>query len=127
MNKITIAEIIIGTVIAGIAVVVFEQFVEPDDQQTTEIVITIPPPPPLDSRCKDSECVIEIPPGCVRPDSCTLPKHLDIVKGFTVTWKNNISNYTNITTGSAVNGPDGEFDSGLIESGKSSSLYGESC
>lgn len=63
--------------------------------------------------------VVKIPagtstPGCEGPDLCYDPARVTIFVDGTVIWKNEDTSAHTVTSGSAINGPDGLFDSGLI-------------
>jgi len=57
-------------------------------------------------------------PGCEETFSCYSPYSIAINAGTTVTWTNKDSKAHTVTSGSAVEGPDGNFDSGVIRSGR---------
>lgn len=61
-------------------------------------------------------------PGCEEVDLCYDPPSLIIFSGAEVIWKNNDSSAHTVTSGSAIGGPDGKFDSGLIKSGETFSF-----
>ncbi len=66
---------------------------------------------------------VEIVPGATAPGcestaiGCADPSDLAIELGDTVEWLNNSGGATTVTSGTAANGPDGVFDSGLFSSG----------
>jgi len=64
--------------------------------------------------------------GCDEINQCYDPYLLVIDVGETVTWKNNDAVPHTITSGNPTDGPDGLFDSGLIQPGESFSLKFES-
>ena len=53
-------------------------------------------------------------PGCEDTNSCFIPNPVTIDIGDTVTWENTDTAAHTITSGTAVQGPDGVFDSSLI-------------
>jgi len=53
--------------------------------------------------------------GAFRP--CYVPARAEIDRGGTVTWKNDDTAAHTVTSGSPIEGPDGEFDSSLFMSG----------
>lgn len=53
-------------------------------------------------------------PGCEDGDKCYDPSTLIIFKGGEVIWRNDDSSAHTVTSGNIVNGPDKQFDSGLI-------------
>ena len=55
-------------------------------------------------------------PGCEETRSCYIPYRLDVGVGSTVTWHNVDSIAHTVTSGTAGNGPDGSFDSGVMSS-----------
>ena len=61
-------------------------------------------------------------PGCEKADLCYDPPSLIIFKGGEIIWKNNDSSSHTVTSGNIIEGPDGIFDSGLINSGKTFSF-----
>ena len=57
--------------------------------------------------------------GCEKTDECYIPQEATIDVGGEVVWTNDGISPTTITSGTAEDGPDGLFDSGLIEPGSS--------
>jgi len=55
-------------------------------------------------------------PGCEQADKCYDPPSLIIFKRGEVIWKNDDSSAHTVTSGNIIDGPDGEFNSGLIMS-----------
>ncbi len=55
--------------------------------------------------------------GCETNDTCFIPAHVNISTGGTVTWTNDDTAVHTVTSGSAFNGPGGEFDSSIISPG----------
>ena len=53
-------------------------------------------------------------PGCEDTNSCFIPNPVTIPMGGTVTWENVDNAAHTVTSGTAVQGPDGVFDSSLI-------------
>jgi len=56
-------------------------------------------------------------PGCEETNECWNPPELTIGVGETVTWSNDDSAAHTVTSGSPVDGPDGNFDSSLFLAG----------
>jgi len=56
-------------------------------------------------------------PGCEETNKCWLPAEISIGVGETVTWSNDDTAAHTVTSGSAVDGPDGNFDSSLFLAG----------
>jgi len=57
-------------------------------------------------------------PGCEEVDKCYDPSSLIIFKGGEVIWRNDDSSVHTVSSGDVVNGPDANFDSGLIKPNK---------
>jgi len=57
-------------------------------------------------------------PGCEQTYECLVPNYLSIEFGDTVTWLNGDSSSHNITSGTAIDGPDGIFYSDVLISGQ---------
>jgi len=53
-------------------------------------------------------------PGCEDTNECWLPPKVTITPGETVTWSNDDSAAHTVTSGTATEGPDGNFDSSLF-------------
>ena len=53
-------------------------------------------------------------PGCENTNSCFDPNPVTIAMGGTVTWENTDMAAHTVTSGTAVQGPDGVFDSSLM-------------
>lgn len=53
-------------------------------------------------------------PGCEDANKCYDPSTLIIFKGAEIIWRNDDSSAHTVTSGNIINGPDEEFDSGLI-------------
>jgi predicted secreted protein with PEFG-CTERM motif len=60
--------------------------------------------------------------GCEETDECYIPHEVTIDPGGEVTWTNEGVSATTVTSGSPQTGPDGIFDSGLIQPGNSFSF-----
>lgn len=58
-------------------------------------------------------------PGCETTDECFIPSEVTIDVGSEVTWTNDDTAAHTVTSGTATDGPDGEFDSSLFMAGKS--------
>ena len=56
-------------------------------------------------------------PGCEDTNECWLPAEISVGVGETVTWNNVDTAAHTVTSGSAVDGPDGVFDSSLFMAG----------
>ncbi len=56
-------------------------------------------------------------PGCEEDNSCWDPADITVDVGATVTWTNDDTAAHTVTSGSAADGPDGNFDSSLFMSG----------
>ena len=56
-------------------------------------------------------------PGCETTNECYVPHEVTIDVGGEVIWTNDGTSNTTITSGSAIDGPDGLFDSGLVAPG----------
>ncbi len=56
-------------------------------------------------------------PGCEETNECYIPYEVTIDVGETVTWTNDDTAAHTVTSGSAVDGPDGLFDSSLFMAG----------
>jgi plastocyanin len=56
-------------------------------------------------------------PGCEQTNSCYSPPTFRVGRGSTVTWYNADTAAHTVTSGTAKNGPDGEFDSNIFLSG----------
>ena len=57
-------------------------------------------------------------PGCEDTNECWFPAEISVGVGETVTWSNDDTAAHTVTSGSAVDGPDGVFDSSLFMAGK---------
>ena len=57
-------------------------------------------------------------PGCEEVDLCYDPPSLIIFKGGEVIWRNDDNAAHTVTSGTILEGPSGNFDSGLIKSGQ---------
>ncbi|MBM2852910.1 MAG: hypothetical protein HW420_1457 [Candidatus Nitrosotenuis sp.] len=57
-------------------------------------------------------------PGCEANEKCFIPSTVTTSVGSTVIWTNDDSAAHTVTSGTAVNGPDGVFDSSILMSGK---------
>jgi len=53
-------------------------------------------------------------PGCEETNECFIPEDVSVAVGETVTWSNDDTAAHTVTSGSAVDGPDGNFDSSLF-------------
>ncbi len=56
-------------------------------------------------------------PGCEETDECWVPATVTVDVGGEVTWSNDDTAAHTVTSGSAVDGPDGTFDSSLFVAG----------
>jgi len=56
-------------------------------------------------------------PGCEDTDECFIPSTITVDVGATVTWSNDDTAAHTVTSGSAADGPDGNFDSSLFMAG----------
>ena len=56
---------------------------------------------------------------CEKQENCYLPMHLHVEKDTLVTWYNFDDEARSIISGNPLDGPDGVFDSGIIEPGES--------
>jgi len=56
-------------------------------------------------------------PGCEETDECFIPSTITVGVGDTVTWSNDDTAAHTVTSGSAADGPDGNFDSSLFMAG----------
>jgi len=56
-------------------------------------------------------------PGCEETNECYIPADITIAVGETVTWSNDDTAAHTVTSGSATDGPDGNFDSSLFLAG----------
>ncbi len=56
-------------------------------------------------------------PGCEETNECFLPPSVTVHPGDTVTWSNDDTAAHTVTSGSAADGPDGNFDSSLFMAG----------
>jgi len=56
-------------------------------------------------------------PGCEETDECFIPATITVDVGATVTWTNDDTAAHTVTSGSAADGPDGNFDSSLFMAG----------
>jgi len=56
-------------------------------------------------------------PGCEETDECFIPSTITVDVGATVTWSNDDTAAHTVTSGSAADGPDGNFDSSLFMAG----------
>jgi plastocyanin len=61
-------------------------------------------------------------PGCENGDKCYDPSTLIIFKGGEIIWRNDDSSAHTVSSGDIINGPDKQFDSGLIQPGKTFSF-----
>ncbi len=69
-----------------------------------------------------AETMVSLPPGsavpgCEETNECYIPYEVTVDVGSTVTWSNDDTAAHTVTSGSASDGPDGIFDSGLISPG----------
>ncbi len=56
-------------------------------------------------------------PACADTDECFIPSTITVDVGATVTWTNDDTAAHTVTSGSAADGPDGNFDSSLFMAG----------
>jgi len=56
-------------------------------------------------------------PGCEETNECFIPFEAAVAEGGTITWKNEDTAAHTVTSGSAADGPSGEFDSSLFMAG----------
>lgn len=61
-------------------------------------------------------------PGCEETDECYIPSTVTIDVGGEVTWSNDDTAAHTVTSGSAADGPDGNFDSSLFMAGSTFSV-----
>ena len=61
-------------------------------------------------------------PGCEENNSCYLPETTSVKKGSEIIWENKDIAAHTVTSGTAVSGPNGLFDSGLIYPGDTYSI-----
>ncbi len=64
-------------------------------------------------------------PGCEDTNDCFIPSEITVDIGATVTWSNDDTAAHTVTSGSAVDGPDGVFDSSLFMAGTTFSWTAE--
>jgi len=64
-------------------------------------------------------------PGCEDTDECFIPSTITVDVGATVTWTNDDTAAHTVTSGSAADGPDGNFDSSLFMAGTTFSWTAE--
>jgi len=64
-------------------------------------------------------------PGCEETDECFIPSTITVGVGDTVTWSNDDNAAHTVTSGSAAEGPDGNFDSSLFMAGTTFSWTAE--
>ena len=65
-------------------------------------------------------------PGCEETDECWVPATVTVDEGGEVTWSNDDTAAHTVTSGSAVDGPDGTFDSSLFVAGNTFSWKADS-
>ena len=65
-------------------------------------------------------------PGCEETNECWSPAEISVGVGETVTWSNDDTAAHTVTSGSAVDGPDGTFDSSLFVAGNTFSWKADS-
>ena len=75
----------------------------------------------------ESDVTVSIPPGssvpgCEETNECFSPYEVTIDVGDTVTWSNDDSAAHTVTSGTPVDGPDGNFDSSLLMAGSTFSV-----
>lgn len=80
-------------------------------------------PPPVQNTTSNMnmsmQVSVSIPKGSTDSNGLTYdPKDVSVMPGTTVTWTNNDDKPHTITSGSVQGGPDGKFDSGLIQPGQ---------
>ena len=79
---------------------------------------------PMEETSDEPETIrVSIPkgtstPGCEENEECFIPGTVTTSVGSTVIWTNNDSAAHTVTSGTAVDGPDGIFDSSIFMSGK---------
>ena len=81
-----------------------------------------PPPPPAPAPPAPTapmSAIVDMAPGsgapgCEATDECYIPADVTITIGGTVTWNNVDMAPHTVSSGTAVDGPSGEFDSGLV-------------
>ena len=83
-----------------------------------------PPPPPGPPGPPTKNATVQINPnagvpGCEENGSCYLPFEVNVFIGGTVTWENDTSFATTVTSGDPAAGLSGVFDSGLLFAGQS--------
>ena len=89
-----------------------------DDTETSTMVIE----EPMAETPMSSAEIVSIPegvgvPGCEETNECYVPADLVITAGTTVVWENVDTAAHLATSGTAADGPDGIFDSGMIMGG----------
>jgi len=92
-----------------------------DVEQTRFIFSAIEAPPERSEPSPDHVLVSATPgssvPGCEDTNECFIPSEARVSVGGTVTWSNDDTAAHTVTSGSAVDGPDGNFDSSLFMAG----------
>ena len=61
-------------------------------------------------------------PGCETTNECYIPHEVTVDAGGEVVWTNDGTSATTVTSGNPADGPDGLFDSGLVDPGSSFSF-----
>ncbi|CUR51193.1 exported protein of unknown function [Nitrosotalea devaniterrae] len=76
-------------------------------------------PPPVNTTTTPTQISVNIPKGSTDSNGVTYDqKDVSVMPGTTITWTNTDDKPHSITSGSAQTGPDGKFDSGLIQPGQ---------
>ena len=92
-----------------------------DVKETRFIFSAIEAPPERSEPSPDHVLVSATPgssvPGCEDTNECFIPSEARVSVGGTVTWSNDDTAAHTVTSGSAVDGPDGNFDSSLFMAG----------
>ena len=83
-----------------------------------------PPIPPIESDVIIPQGVST--PGCEETKECYIPSEVSVLVGGEITWTNNDSAAHTVTSGSASDGPSGEFNSSLLFAGETFSHTFES-
>jgi len=98
-------------------------------EESSETIQEILPPVPNVIKKSEGELIelISIPPetdtpGCEKTNKCYLPSSSKLNAGGEVIWTNHDTAAHTITSGSPQEGPDGLFDSGLLNPGETYSL-----
>lgn len=106
-----------------------ETFTEEVDEVIVDIEETIPDVPDVVKQSMNDRFLTEVRvspmtyvPGCENSNTCYVPSQAKINRGGEIIWTNNDSVSHTVTSGNAREGPNGLFDSQLIEPFQSYSL-----